>query len=208
MSEEQDKEQDKEKEIPIASVEVKKLPPFDQVPEAKPMPALKRKTPARLDTDPPNKEPVPVPPHLDLGEGDKEICGMHPSEVFSNLEFCNRGSVEFARQSTLLNKRIEEIKLALKRIHQTTFLLGKHQARLQSMNPKNPADGIKAFQGRTQERKMAAVQNSTNLLKGLNLNQLKKQLDPASQLDQSMRRQGGFGQKRPVVASLHKPQNA
>lgn len=190
---------------PSTSMETKKLPPFDQVPDAQPMPTLKRKA-ARLDTDAPEKPPAP--PHLDLGDGDKEICAMHPAQVFTDLDLCNRGAVEFERQSKLLNRRIEEIKIALKSIHQTTFLLSKHQQRLRALNPKNPADGIKAFQQRTQERRMAAVQNSTQVLKGLNLKQLQKQLDPSSQLDQSMKRQGGFGQKRPVVVPLHKPQNA
>lgn len=187
------------------STETKKLPPFDQVPDEKPMPTLKRKV-VRLDEEKPEKV---VRPWLDLGEGDEEICAWPPGEVFSNLELCNRGAKEFDRQAKMLNARMEDIRIALKRINQISFLLNKHQQRLGAMNPKNPNDNVKAFQQRTQERKMQAVKNASEFLKGgTNLVQMAKQLSPDSQLDQAHKRTGGFGQKRPTAVPLHKPQSA
>jgi len=192
-----------EKEKSISEITTK-LPPFDQVPDAQSIPTLKRKT-QRLDVDEPQN--LPVQPHLDLGQGDNDICAMPPGEVFTNLDLVNRGCKEFDRQANILNIRLEDIRADLKRISQISFLLNKHQQRLMSMNPKNPRDEIKAFQDRTQERKMAAVEKANQFLKGgTTLKDMQKQLTPQSQLDQSYKRPGGFGQKRPIAGPLHKPQ--
>lgn len=191
------------------SVETKKLPPLDQVPEATPMPTLKRKT-VRLDEDKAVTmiEKPALAAHLDVGEGDAEICAWNPVEVFNNLELCSRGVKEFDRQAKLLNKRSEEIRQSLKRINQISFLLNKHQMRLTSMNPTNPNDAVKQFQQRTQERKLKAVGNAQEFLKGgTNLAQMAKALSPDSPLDNAHKRQGGFGTKRPQTLPLHKPQN-
>jgi hypothetical protein len=143
---------------------------------------------------------------LDLGEGDEEICSTDPRLVFNDVNLCNRGVKEFDRQAKLLNIRLEDIKVALKRINQISFILNKHQMRLGAMNPINPNDSVKAFQQRTTERKLQAVTNASEFLKGgTNLAQMAKQLSPDSQLDSAHKRQGGFGQKRPTVLPLHKP---
>ncbi len=127
------------------TVPEKKLPPFDQIPDPQPMPTLKRKA-VRLDTDKPTDPTAPpIQPHLDIGEGDTEICAMPPGQVFTDLDLCNRGCAEFERQSKILNKRQEDIRVALKRNSQISFLLNKHQQRLSSLNPTNPRDSIKAF---------------------------------------------------------------
>lgn len=183
------------------SVETKKLPPLDQVPD-KPMPVLKRKE-VRIDED--KSSDPPKAPWLETGEGDQEICGMHPAQVFSSLELVNRGAKEFDRQASLLNKRMEDIKVALKRINQISFLLNKHQMRLGAMNPGNPHDGVKRLQARTQERRMAAVTKTQEFLKGgTNLKDLQKALDPRSPLDQSLARPGAPN-RRPAPGNLLKP---
>ena len=192
----------------------KKEPPFDQVPDEKPMPTLKRKE-ARLDekkesyqVEPGDSVQPSIAPWLDCGNGDAEICGLPPGEVFNNLELCNRGVAEFNRQASMLNSRVEDIKTKLKRVNQISFILNKHQQRLGSMNPRNPHDAIKAFQQRTQEKRMAAVEKTQEFIKGGgNLKELSKALDPRSPLDKSYSRPGGFGTKRPLAGPLHKPQN-
>lgn len=176
------------------------LPPLDQIPP-KPdeMPVLKRKE-TQLATELPKGE---KPIWLDVAGGDAEICGMPPGQVFNNLELCERGCKEFARQSAELNKRMEQIRLALKHIDKTSQLLNHHQCRLLSMNPSNPNDAVKRFQQRSLEQRTKRRENALAFMKqGTTPGDVKKALTVQSPLDAAHGRRGGFGQKRPNAGLL------
>jgi hypothetical protein len=187
---------DKEKATTVGE---KALPPLDQVPPAPEMPVLKRKA-HRLDT---KTETVEKPAWLEMPGGDEEICGMPPNQVFTDLEMCERGCKEFARQSATLNKRMEEIRQALKHIDKTSTLLNHHQLRLRAKNPTNPNDAVRQFQRRSQEMRLLRRDNALAFIgKGTNITDVRKAMNVQSPLDLAHGRKSGFGQKRPQAGLL------
>lgn len=201
---------DKKKEK-STSVEAKKLPPLDQVPDAPPpknvekvdeMPTLKRKPP-RVDQDDPGGPPTH--PWVLIPPGDEEICGMEPSLVFNDLELCTRACTEFGRQTDELNLRMEQIRATLKRLNGLSRLCSHHQVKLQGKEPTNPNDAIKAFQKRSTEQRTKRRENAVSFMKGhTSVKDVQKQLQVASPLDAAHQRRAGFGQKRPAPALLKK----
>lgn len=187
-----------EEKVKSTTTEVKA--PLDQVPPPPEvsMPVLKRK-PTQLEPKVEKENPV----WLQMPGGDVEICGMPPGQVFNNLELCERGCKEFARQSTELNRRMEQLRMALKHIDKTSQLLNHHQCRLRAMNPSNPNDAVKQFQARSLEQRTKRRENALAFMnKGTTVGDVKKAMQIASPLDQAHGRRGGFGQKRPQAGLL------